>query len=301
MGDAPAYHLSFGKHKGRTLEEIPPDYRDWLIKKNVYANHGDLKAALVAGNYLTLNMNQLTPPPTPVPSTPSRKRQVPSDSYIRGSPSSRRRIDICKGARRNGTMLNYDGSDYILDFGKHAGEKLDDVPPDYIDYLIGQGIHHKRPDLMAALREKNLSTETAFETPLSSDQSTTSSSQQQSSWTAPSIHETNDHRFYDFHRLTPRWISDADARFYFGLEIALLSQQGIDMVTKEDLRRNAQYSELVPELLEGPKRWLYQVYKCAESFDSVPPQRGSADEALNDFLEKNQRREEEIRDAYGFQ
>ncbi len=73
------------------------------------------------------------------------------------------------------------------------------------------------------------------------------------------------------------------------------------LVTEEDLKRNTPFSELVSVLKGAKRRWLYQVYACAcAGFGSVLPERGTADEAVGEFLEKNRRREGEIWDAMGF-
>lgn len=298
MGESAKYRLTFGAHKRKTLQELPLSYRSWLIRDKVYSDKPNLEAALIAGNYLAPNSDPLTPPSTPTPSSQKRKRPAFfDDSESAGSPSSRRKLAISSAARRNGTMLNYDGSDYILDFGKHFGAKLSAVPGDYISYLIDHDAHAKRPDLTAALREQGFLTEPACEsTPPSS--SSSSSQQQPAAWSAPSAHATNDARFFDPHRQTPRWISDADALSYFGLEETLLSARGVQLVTVEDLKRNALFSELV-SVSKGPKRrWLYQVYACACA--GFGRERGTADEALTEFLEKNRRREGEIWDSMEF-
>jgi len=309
MGDRAEYRLTFGQHKNKTVQELPPKYRSWLIRDKVYADKPNLQAALITGNYLTPTSNPLTPPSTPTPSSQKRKRPAFSDdSETGGSPSSRRKLAISSAARRNGTMLNYDGSAYILDFGQYHGAQLSAVPGSYIRYLINAGAHAKRPDLAAALREQGFLTERVPESsPPSSGQSaavssSSSSSQQPAApWTAPSIHATTDARFFDPHRQTPRWISDADALFYFGLEEPLLSERGVRLVTEEDLKRNAEFSELVSVRLGGKRRWLYQVYACAcAGFGSLPSERGTADDAVREFLEKNRRREGEIWDALGF-
>ena len=286
---SPIYRLHFGQYKGKTLQEVEPRYRNWILKERVFVDKPALEAALVAGNYLAPEPNPYTPPSTPTPVTPSRKRQAPYDSEMMGSPSSRRKREISARARRNGTMLNYDGSAYILDFGKHEGLRLSEVDDSYIRWMIREGIPEKRSDLKSALLEQGLIA--ADDTP--------ASSQEPLPWRAPSIHETTDVRFFDNHRQTPAWISDADASLYFGLKEPLLSQRGVNLITGEDVKRNAQYSELV-SVSKGPKRWLYQVYSCAARFGSVPMGRGTVDEALRDFLGKNQRREEQMRDAMSF-
>ncbi|MCJ1457623.1 hypothetical protein MMC28_007991 [Mycoblastus sanguinarius] len=150
--DERPYRMTFGKYKRKPLSEVPPDYRSWLIDEEVYADKEDLKAALIEGKYLNLPAptGLQTPPSTP---SASRKRKV-SDSETFFSPSRARKLAISKEAKRNDTMLNYDGAAYILDFGKHAGKKLNDVPSSYISWLIADELHKERADLAAALREE---------------------------------------------------------------------------------------------------------------------------------------------------
>ncbi|KAL0567678.1 hypothetical protein V5O48_014312 [Marasmius crinis-equi] len=42
-------------------------------------------------------------------------------------------------------------NEYTFTFGKHKGERLIDVPPSYIGYLIRSGATHTRPDLQSAI------------------------------------------------------------------------------------------------------------------------------------------------------
>ena len=279
--DSEPYRLTFGKHKGLTVHELPPDYRAWLIDKKIYADKPDLEAALTGGEYLSL-----APRPTSPASTPTRKRKASGD-IIRtssSSPSPRaRKVAISQEAKRNGTMLNYDGTAYILSFGKHAGKKLSEVPSSYISWLIAEGAHKTRHDLASALREENL---------LPTDDSETPTPVNDDIWRAPSAYEARDGRFYDPWTSAPLWISDRDCSHYFGLSEPLLSRLGVRLVSEADLRRSSEFPELMV-VSKGPKRWLYQVYACAGRNG------GKCDEALTDFLGKNQRREREIYDELG--
>ncbi|KAL8788312.1 MAG: hypothetical protein Q9195_007368 [Heterodermia aff. obscurata] len=288
------YKLTFGQHKRKTLQEAGPRYCAWLVRDKVYDDKPSLKAALIAANHLQPDSDPFTPPSTPTPATPSsRKRRAEFDGEMDGSPSIRRKVAISREARRNGTMLNYDGSAYILDFGKHAGANLQHVPRDYVDWLIDEGIPDKRPDLKSALREQGF-LPVQQETPPNSQEC----SQETPEWIPPNIRETRDARFFQRHYPDPAWISDADAVRYFGLTPPELSKRGVCPVTETDIKREAEFSELVSVTKDG-KRWLYQVYKCADKFGGVPSERGTADRALEDFLSKNRRRQEEIWDAMG--
>lgn len=45
------YRLNFGAHSGKTLDEVPPDYVDWLSEKMVYRKEPELETALRFGTY----------------------------------------------------------------------------------------------------------------------------------------------------------------------------------------------------------------------------------------------------------
>ena len=105
-----------------------------------------------------------------------------------------------------------------------------------------------------------------------------------------------DERFYDPLTRSSRWISDVDASRYFELREALLERMSVHLVFKRELRGSAEFGELM-NVGEVPKRWLYQVYACASW---IGTECGTVNEALRDFLRKNQRREREIWDELGF-
>jgi uncharacterized protein (DUF3820 family) len=288
MNEQP-YRMKFGMHKNKRLHELPKDYRNWLIDYEIYADKEDLKAALIEGKYLAA-----AAVPKPPPSTPTRKRKA-SESETFTPPSSKKKLAMSKEAKRNGTMLNYDGTTYILDFGTHAGKRLSNVPSSYTDWLVETRVYEKRSDLAAALREEGLLVDTcAPDTTIPA-------------WKAPSVHGLSDNRFYDPLTQAPRWISDLDAFRYFRLSEPLLSESGVYLVSEAELRQSTEFVELLKSS-DVPKRWLYQVYVCARRAGTVgggnlvggSAGAGTVDEALRDFLEKNRRREIEIRDALGF-
>ncbi len=279
------YRMTFGKHKNQTLDELPPSYRSWLIEQKIYADKAELKAALVEGNYLA----SATAPEVPQ-STPTRKRRASIESEIDVTPPFRaKKVAISREAKSNDTMLNYDGSAYILDFGKHAGSKLSDVPSTYISWLIEKGAHEHRPDFAAALHEQGLLGENDNSTPDVLGNPT---------WRVPSVYDTTDKRFYDSLTQSPLWISDNDVSRYFGLSEPILSQFGAYLVSEAELKRNTEFPELFT-VSKGPKRWLYQVFTCAGRNGGTLKGGRTANEALVDFLGKNRRREGEIWDSMG--
>lgn len=276
--DNQPYRLTFGKHNSQSIHDIPSSYRTWLISQEIYAGKEDLKAALIEGKYLSAAAGTKS-----APATPTKKRRVSDSESAIALPSSAKKLAISKEAKRNGTMLNYDGTTYILDFGKFAGMKLRDVPSTHIDWLITTNIHDRRPDLAAALYDGGLLPPDA-DSPEIAD----------IKWKPPSPFATSDSRFYENLTHAPLWISDVDTSRYFRLGEPLLPSAGVHLVSEAELRRSVEFEELL-SFFKGPKRWLYQVHACAERFGGA----ADADRALGEFLGKNRRREEEIWDEMG--
>ncbi|KAL8688786.1 MAG: hypothetical protein Q9224_004799, partial [Gallowayella concinna] len=276
--DIQPYRLPFGKHKDRTLQDIPQDYRNWLVREKIYVSKPDLEAALIANNDLAA-----TAPGTPPPKPSKRRLSDAAESAVQ-KPSPKKLL-ISKEAKRNGTMLNFDGSAYILDFGKNAGNKLRDVPPEYIHWLIANGIPEKRADLADALHEEKMLAVDSKYTP-------------DPGWRAPSFQSlANNARFYEPLTQAPIWISDSDVARYFGLGGGLLSRMGAYLVSETEIMRSTEFGEILT-IVKGPKRWLFQVHACAgkvgrDNVDGNTPFKGH-DEAMNQFLGKNKEREREI-------
>ena len=278
--DGQPYRMKFGKHKGQTLQEVPPSYLSWLIEKEVYAGKEDLKAALIQGKYLPSAAG-----PESSPSSPTRDRQVSDNEEAAPGKLADRKL-----ATNNSTMSNENGSAHVLNFGKYAGQRLSDVPSHYISWLITTGVHEKRSDLAAALQEAGLLVEIHRSTDTMDP-----------AWRAPNVYATTDRRFYDPMSHTPRWISDVDIAHYFRLGEPLLSRAGVRLVSEAEFRRVMEYSILVP-VSKSPKRWLYQVYECARHIAAVSGDRSGrdmAEEALTRLLDKNRRRELEIMGMMG--
>lgn len=51
FSSAAEFRLRFGKHKGKTLGEVPEDYRRWMIEQRVDVGKPDLAAALAELGY----------------------------------------------------------------------------------------------------------------------------------------------------------------------------------------------------------------------------------------------------------
>jgi uncharacterized protein (DUF3820 family) len=172
------------------------------------------------------------------------------------------------------------GSDYVMPFGKHMGKKLSTLPPSYLDWLsdsISSGGFPTHPELKTALQSIGISHAPSIPS-------------LNPHWRAPSIHLAPS-EFYDWMSGQPTWITDSDARKYFGVGREVLAElsrtHGVDfgLVTGAPS----------PFATAREKVWLVHVWDVVRTHRS----RGVADEALGKFLEKNKRREQEIFDVMG--
>lgn len=207
------YLLEFGKYRGKSLDEVPQGYIDWIVERKIHQENPALKAALLDRGFI----------------------QDKSCSSI----------DVSASIRQP----------YRLNFGKHEGKTLKEVPIDYIRYLTGQKAHEDRLDLRGAL------TELAY----SMDESEENKRQE------TSARIQRDRRFFDWYSGEELWITSHDAYNFF-------------KVTDREIR-NAR----VPP--RGRGRWnLFEVYNFVRLRTSAQ----KAEIALKNFLRKNSDREQDI-------
>ena len=315
------YRMTFGKHRGLTIEELSPGYRQFLIREKAYDNHPDLKAALIAGEFLQPVQTQSA---ASEPISPTRKRKaleqtVPSSSQPSKTPASsvgqgnenaaepvsptRKRKALeqtvpssSQPSKRPALLAGLGNEDatehtgksqvadlYFLDFGIHVGKRLPDVPSGYIDYLINKEVYTNRPALATALRALG-----RLDTP-------GPAALKDSRWKAPHVSEAKDPCFFDPCLDAPLWISDKDAATYFNLRVPSLESAGVHLVSKREMDAYSEFGSLFVQ--HGRRRWLYPVFACAHHFNTVSP--GTARQALQRFLGKNKERESEIMQGLG--
>ena len=288
------YRLTFGKHRGLTIDELSSGYRQFLIEKKVYDRYPDCKAALIAAGYL-----ETSQPADSEPISPSRKRKALEQS-VPSSPQALKRPALSAGqdtkvaAEHTGNQQAADL--YFLDFGKHAGKRLRDVPAGYIEWIISNEVYANRPPLefaLKALGKLDATDKVALKAPGNPD--TTAPALKDSKWKAPPISEARDPCFSDPWLGSPLWISDRDAATYFGLRDHTLTAAGVHLVGNRELDACTIEGSMMHG--GGRKRWLYPVFACAEHFGT--PATGTARQALKAFLGKNRRRESEIMGQLG--
>ena len=165
MGNAAAttksnnnYLLNFGKYQGLRLDDVPPTYLHFLVKRQVWRNRLDLWRALAQKGIVS------EPPPLPEETdrmaTPDdddpesrNNRKVSTQSWdtldesIVTVPPS---LDDDNGDKREMTGEVGVHNEYVFDFGKHNGKKWDDVPQGYKDWLLRERVWKNRKTLREA-------------------------------------------------------------------------------------------------------------------------------------------------------
>lgn len=277
------YRMTFGKHRGLTVQDLGPGYRQFLIREKAYDKYPDLKAALIAGNFLQPVQTRSA---TSEPVSPTRKRKtleqtVPSSSQ----PPKRPALSAGPG---NEDAIEHTGKSqaadlYLLDFGIHAGKRLPNVPSGYIDWLINKEVYTSRPALATALRALGR-LDTAGPATLNDP-----------SWKAPRVSQSKERCFDDPWLDTPLWISDKDAENYFNLRVPMLESAGVHLLSNREMDLYSNSGSMFVQ--NGRRRWLYPVFACAEHFNTASP--GTARQALQRFLGKNKERESEIMQEMG--
>ncbi|KAI4959908.1 hypothetical protein J4E86_001526 [Alternaria arbusti] len=126
--DAEPYRLTFGKHEGKTLAEIPTSYHTWLIRNPISSRPMELIYALEEwqeekknGGKAALQASQSQASQVSMSSQP----QATSSQMPLSPPSSQPTAP----QESHGAPL------YVLPFGEYKGKTLLEVPEDYLYYL----------------------------------------------------------------------------------------------------------------------------------------------------------------------
>lgn len=143
--DAAPYRLTFGKHKGKTLDEFAQSggqgYIHWMVKESIPSKWPDLQKALDIYHSLRHSGSEpgkdkkearagpleVTTPTTPIHPPPLRPKSDHSPPPTETS------------------------WDYVVKFGKHKGQKLSEIPDSYLRWLRTQDL--RIPELTAILRQ----------------------------------------------------------------------------------------------------------------------------------------------------
>ena len=203
---------------------------------------------------------------------PHLKRKRSTEDVVEESPDSKKPLKAINkgdpGIKQDRAVGPVSDTPYRLDFGKHRDKTLDEVPSQYVDFLVDERVYQNRPALASALRAKGLLGDTS--------RGKANIESRLSSWRKPSLDEMMDSRMWNEDEEEARWITPSDARKYFKINSHLLQHVRI-----KPLPQKASYQ--LP---------LYQVYACAAHFKTITS--GTTQQAYENFLSKNDQREREV-------
>ena len=122
------YVFDFGKHIGLRLEDVPRNYITFLVRNEVWRQRPSLWKALF--------MNGIVFEEPPVGVSNEDVIPVADNKHVRiEQPSS----------------TNIEHVDYVFDFGRHNGKKWSEVPQQYREWIVREGIWKSRINLKGCL------------------------------------------------------------------------------------------------------------------------------------------------------
>ena len=292
------YRLDFSQHKGKTLDEVP-EFVDWIVKKGLHLKREGLKIAVDeyrnaqkpkapagsqaesragsqadsrAGSQAESRAGSQAEPQA-ASQTGRKRRHSQNELQASPIPEKRQRSPLQTETSANCCQPSQDvvskaekvsSSIYLLKFGKYNGKALDEVPPSYVEYLVGNRVYDMYLDLSLALRARG--SLPSVPTKRLADE------QRLAKWEKPTGYVDRRSRFFDRTANKALWISASDAFEYFEVDRQLL------------------LSAMILPISGLPRRYyLNQVYACAKHFRTVT--NGRTAQALSAFLEKNARKE----------
>lgn len=262
--------------KGAEVHHAPPNIVDDLYE-DPYVEALMQNEACFKTDPIYSNLQKSTFPTDNV-HTPHLKRKRSTKDVVEESPDFKKPLKaITKGdpqINQKPAVSPVIDRPYRLNFGKHRDKTLDEVPSQYVDFLVDEEVYQNRPALASALRAKGLLMDTS--------RSKANIESRLSSWRKPSLDEMMDSRMWDEDEEAACWIAPSDARKYFKITSNLLQKARL-----KPLSGKASYQ--LP---------LYQVYACAEHFGTVTS--GTTQQAYKEFLGKNEQREREILGEAGY-
>ncbi len=136
-GSALAWVFDFGKHQGKMISDVAaenPEYLKWLVEKNIHIARNDrrnsdsrLTEALKELGFLNANTKE----------EPSESKSENGAIYSskQFSPSEQK-----------------EASEHVIKFGKHTGKPLKDIPHQYLEWVLHEGVSKGKPGLTKALQ-----------------------------------------------------------------------------------------------------------------------------------------------------
>ncbi|KAK0355418.1 hypothetical protein LTR02_008806 [Friedmanniomyces endolithicus] len=162
------YVLTFGKHIGKTIDQVPLYYAAWLktdcIAYSVNSPHSRCRTRRSWQQVHNLSDKDATssfgapglqyyPQQDSGPAaTKFQSKRTPIQS--KPTPQSPPTVTMSPMTQIfSATSAPVPEGPYVLTFGKHAGKSLNDIPPDYIAWLKKGELIHKDADLAAAVAD----------------------------------------------------------------------------------------------------------------------------------------------------
>jgi len=185
------YVLTFGKHIGKTIDQVPLYYAAWL-KSDCFAYSVNQRMREAIDSHLAgdtpssqptfsqySRSSQPMPNPTELATGSQPNRQDATSSFgapglqyhpqqdsgpaatqfqskwtpIQSKPTPQPPPTVITTQSDPTKSASVPEGPYVLTFGKHAGKSLNDVPPDYIAWLKKGELIHKNVDLAAAVAD----------------------------------------------------------------------------------------------------------------------------------------------------
>mmetsp|Transcript_12524 Transcript_12524/g.25799 ORF Transcript_12524/g.25799 Transcript_12524/m.25799 type:complete len:434 (+) Transcript_12524:60-1361(+) len=115
------YRLRFGKYEGSTLAEVPMEYKEWLIRNKFHLGRPDLNNALAL------------------------------DGCFGDATACEIGIVDCNAKQFHGQAHRPAHQEYQLNFGKHIGKCVSELPAEYKEWLVFHKYHLRLPELYEAL------------------------------------------------------------------------------------------------------------------------------------------------------
>lgn len=135
------YVFDFGKHTGIRLEDAPRNYVQFLVRNEVWRQRPALWRALS-----TKGLVFEEPLPAPAETT---NVKIPRNTAT-PTTSNEEVIDTPASTKPTATSNEIH---YVFDFGKYKGKKWGEVPTNYQQWIIREGIWKKRKNLQKFLAE----------------------------------------------------------------------------------------------------------------------------------------------------
>ena len=136
-GSPLAWVFDFGKHEGKMISDVAaenPDYLKWLVEEKIYLARKDRSNS---GSELTealLELGFLNP----------NAKEEPSDAKMEK--------DSMYSPKLFSPSEQKEAAEHVIKFGKHSGKQLKDIPPQYLEWVLREGVSKGKPGLTKALK-----------------------------------------------------------------------------------------------------------------------------------------------------